>query len=229
VKKCEKEMKNFKCVIFDLDGTLIDTIADIALFMNKALELHRLPPLPVVSYAPLVGWGMKQLAFKVMPASVREAPDSDDIASALTADAMRFYGENPVINTNPYPGIMELLTEVKRKKIKTAVLSNKPDAMAYLVVNRLFPSGLFDLIRGEISGSPRKPDPEPAWDILLELGFSPRETVFLGDSEIDMETALAAGCHAVGAAWGFRPRETLEKAGAQRIIAEPRELLDFLP
>ena len=109
------------------------------------------------------------------------------------------------------------------------MLSNKPDAIASLVVNSLFPAGSFDIIRGEVPGSPRKPDPKPAWDIIMALGGSPRQTVFLGDSEIDIATALASGCHAVGAAWGFRSRETILKAGAERIIDTPEELLRLFP
>jgi phosphoglycolate phosphatase len=221
-------VKKFQCIVFDLDGTLIDTIADFALFMNKALELHDLPTVPVESYKKLVGWGMKQLALNVMPVSLKNSAQADKLADTLAADATRFYGEKPIINTKPYPGIPELLAEVRRRKIKTAVLSNKPDAMAQLVVNGLFSFGTFDAIRGEIAGKPRKPNPEPAWDVILELGFSPRDTLLLGDSEIDIETALAAGCHAVGAAWGFRSRETLVKAGAQRIIDTPLELVDIL-
>ncbi|MDR1218126.1 MAG: HAD family hydrolase [Treponema sp.] len=219
---------NFKSVIFDLDGTLVDTIADIAFFMNKALKAHHLPLVPEEAYNKLVGWGMKRLAFNVLPPEIQESTDSDALSAELAADATRFYGETPIIKTKPYAGIQELLAEVKRRKFKTAVLSNKPDAMANIVANAMFPQGSFDVVRGEIAGKPRKPAPEPVWDILVDIDSSPRGTVFLGDSEIDIETALASGCHAVGAGWGFRGAETLAKAGAERIIDKPSDLLEIL-
>ncbi|MDR2792667.1 MAG: HAD family hydrolase [Treponema sp.] len=222
-------MKNkFKSVIFDLDGTLIDTIADITLFMNKALALHGLPLAPEEEYKKLVGWGMNRLARSVMPPELRQCAEADTLAAALAADATRLYGETPVVKTKPYSGIQELLVELKRRKLKTAVLSNKPDVLANTVVNILFPRGSFDIIRGDMAGKPRKPAPEPVWDILMELDSSPRDTVFLGDSEIDIETALASGCHAVGAGWGFRGYETLVKAGAERIIDKPSDFLEVV-
>ncbi|MDR2194820.1 MAG: HAD family hydrolase [Treponema sp.] len=218
----------FKSVIFDLDGTLIDTIADIALCMNKALMLHGLPPVDEKAYKTLVGRGMKRLASSVMPPELQRSADAETCAASLADDALRFYKEAPVVHTTPYNGIRELLAELKRRKLRTAVLSNKPDVMAHIVVHALFPQGSFDVIRGEIDGKPSKPAPEPVWDILVEIDSSPRDTVFLGDSEIDMETARASGCHAVGAAWGFRSYETLAKAGAERIIDTPLDFLEIL-
>ncbi|MDR0556402.1 MAG: HAD family hydrolase [Treponema sp.] len=220
--------RKFKSVIFDLDGTLVDTIADIAFFMNKALEARHLPLVPEEAYAKLVGWGMKRLALNVLPPDIRQSAEADALSAGLAADATRFYGETPIVKTKPYAGIQELLAEVKRRKFKTAVLSNKPDAMANVVANALFPQGSFDVVRGEIAGKPRKPSPEPVWDILVDFDSNPRDTVFLGDSEIDIETARASGCHAVGAAWGFRGAETLSKAGAERIINKPSDLLEIL-
>jgi phosphoglycolate phosphatase len=108
------------------------------------------------------------------------------------------------------------------------VLTNKPDPVAALVVNGLFPSGSFDLVLGEKPGLPRKPDPASTWEILTELGRTPRETIFMGDSEIDMETARAADCHALGVSWGYRERAALEAAGADRIIDAPEQLLPLL-
>jgi phosphoglycolate phosphatase len=217
-------MMKFRGVIFDLDGTLADTIGDIAASMNRALETLGYPAIPPGAYKNLVGWGIKVLAQKALP------PGAGDEASAgiLAAAALRFYEEQPLVYTKPYPGIPGMVAELKGRNIKTAVLTNKPDSVARMVIARLFPPGAFTLIRGESPGLPRKPDPAALWDILPDLDLSPRDLIFAGDSEVDMETALAAGCHALGVSWGFRGREALIKAGAQRVIDTPAELLRLI-
>ncbi|MDR2068580.1 MAG: HAD-IA family hydrolase [Spirochaetaceae bacterium] len=214
----------FKCLIFDLDGTLVDTLQDIALAMNRALVLRGYPPVPPGEYAALIGWGIRHLAFRVLPAGARDEKN----AEALAADAVRFYAERPVTHSRPYPGIPAMVAELKKRRIKTAVLTNKPDPVTALVVKGLFPPGSFDVIRGEKPGVPRKPDPASTWEILTELDRTPRETIFMGDSEIDVETARAADCHALGVSWGFRDRAVLEAAGAGRIIDTPGELLPLM-
>jgi phosphoglycolate phosphatase len=214
----------FKCVIFDLDGTLVDTLADIAAAMNRALESQGFPPVPEEEYAGKIGWGIKQLAFLAMPPSVRD----EKTAASLAAAATRFYSENPLVHSRPYPGIVPLLAEMRRLKIKTAVLTNKPDPVASLVIGGLFAPGSFDSIQGEKPGVPRKPDPASTWEILMGLNSTPRETIFIGDSEIDMKTALAAECHALGVSWGYRPREALLEAGAQRIVDRPEDILGLI-
>jgi phosphoglycolate phosphatase len=213
-----------KCVIFDLDGTLADTIEDIALFMNKALELHGFPPLASGEYVKKVGWGIKKLAFLSLPQEFRD----EGLAEKVAADAARFYEETPLVRSKLYPGIRETVAELRRKKIKTAVLTNKPDPAARLVTEGLFPPFSFDIIRGDRPGFPRKPDPASTWEILMDLDISPRETVFMGDSEIDIETAHASGCHALAVSWGFRPPDLLKETGLVRIINSPGELLDFI-
>ncbi|MDR0567597.1 MAG: HAD family hydrolase [Spirochaetaceae bacterium] len=218
----------FKSFIFDLDGTLVDTIADIAASMNKALFRRGFPPLIPAEYTKIVGWGIKRLAFLALPADEREKPGAEELAEAVARDAARFYEESPLVYSKPYPGMLEAAAELKRKNIKTGVATNKPDPVARLVVQGLFPLGSFDRIRGDLPGAPRKPDPSVVWDMLIELNSTPRETVLVGDSEIDIETARNANCHALGVSWGFRPRESLEKAGAERIIDAPEELLRFI-
>jgi phosphoglycolate phosphatase len=214
----------FTCVIFDLDGTLVDTIGDIAASMNTALAARNFPARPREEYLKMVGWGIKRLALLALPPSARDEKTAEEIAAA----AAQYYAEHPVVYAKPYPGIPELAAALKRKKIKTAVLSNKPDPVTSLVIAKLFPPGSFDLVQGEIPGIPRKPDPASAWETLMSLDRSPRETIFMGDSEIDMETARAAGCHALGVSWGFRDRRSLEAAGAERIIDRPEELLELI-
>jgi phosphoglycolate phosphatase len=214
----------FTCVIFDLDGTLVNTLEDIARSMNRALEARGFPPVPLASYTDLVGWGIKQLAFLALPPEARD----EATVEAVAANAARFYAEEPLVHSKPYPGIPELGAELQRRRIKPAVLTNKPDPVAQLVIEGLFPAGTFDAVRGDIAGRPRKPDPASTWELIMQLDSTPRNTVFAGDSEIDIETARAAECHALGVSWGFRAREILEKAGAQRIIDRPQELLDLI-
>jgi phosphoglycolate phosphatase len=218
----------FRSLIFDLDGTLVDTIADIASSMNKALALHSFPPLIPSEYTKIVGWGIKRLAFLALPPGKQNQEGAEELANTIAEDAARFYEKSPLIHSKPYPGIPECIAELKGSKIRLAVLTNKPDPVARLVIQGLFPLGSFDIIHGDRAGVPRKPDPSAVWDILMELDSTPRQTIFVGDSEIDMETAHNANCHALGVSWGFRPRQVLENAGAERIIDSPEELLDLI-
>jgi phosphoglycolate phosphatase len=215
----------FTCVIFDLDGTLVDTLDDIALSMNRALEACGFPPVSREAYISMVGWGIKRLASLALPP---EAGRDEKTVETLAALAVRFYAQDPLVYSRPYPGIPELLEELRRRRIKTAVLTNKPDPVARLVIKGLFPPNSFDAVLGDMPGRPRKPDPAALWELLMELGRTPRDAIFAGDSEVDMETANAAECHALGVSWGFRSREVLEKAGAQRIIDAPPELLSLI-
>ena len=211
----------YKGVIFDLDGTLVDTLEDIAASMNKALLKRGFPELPAAEYRDKIGWGIKRLAFLSLPIEAR----CEEISVALAHDAANFYAENPIVYSRPYPGITELINELKQKKIKTAVLSNKPDAAAQKVITGLFQPASFDLVQGELEGRMRKPDPSSVWELLVDIDITPKDVIFMGDSEIDMETAVSSGCYALGVSWGYRSIETIIAAGAKRIIETPKDLL----
>jgi phosphoglycolate phosphatase len=218
----------FKCIIFDLDGTLADTLGDIAAAMNHALAARGFPTLSLERYAQLVGRGLRNLAREALPPSVRD----EETVDAAHRDALDYYREHPADYTKLYPGIAELVAalqrrEGRRSRIRTAVLSNKPDPLTQTVIGKLFPPLTFDLVLGEQQDFPRKPDPASTWDIITELDASPRETLFVGDSEIDLATAQAAECAFLGVAWGFRGRQALQAAGAGRIIDRPEELLEL--
>jgi len=210
-------------IIFDLDGTLVDTLEDIAVSVNRALKLRGFPEHKAEEYREKIGWGMKRITVLALPEEVRQ----EEIAATIADDASRFYLETPLFYSRPYPGMLELVAELGRKKIKTAVLTNKPDSIAQKIIAGIFPPGSFNVIQGEISGKPRKPDPACVWELLVELNLTPADIVFVGDSDIDMETALASGCFPLGVSWGFRSRQIIERAGARRIIERPEELLDF--
>ena len=213
-----------KGVIFDLDGTLIDTLGDIAASMNKALEKHGFPALDTAAYKDKVGWGLRRLASLCLPQDAQH----DDIVTAIAEDATQFYVETPLEHTTVYPGILVLIAELKRRKIKTAVLTNKNDPTTQIVVSSLFPQGSFDIVQGELNGKPRKPDPASVWDLLVELKLTPSDVIFAGDSEVDIETAVTSGCFPLGVSWGYRSRETILNAGARHIIDKPEELLLLL-
>jgi len=212
-----------RAVIFDLDGTLVDTIEDIAASMNSALKKRGFPELAAREYREKVGWGIERLAFLSLPEEER----CNETAASLAKEAAEYYAEIPYKYSKPFSGIPELISALARKKIKTAVLTNKPDPAAQKVIAGLFPPLSFNYVRGEIFGGPRKPDPACVWDLLAELDLTPAGVIIAGDSEVDIEMALASGCYPLGVSWGYRSRETIEKAGAKRIIEKPEELLDF--
>jgi len=212
-------------VIFDLDGTLVDTYKDYAASVNRALKLRGFPELPAEEFKEKIGWGVKRLSFLSLPV---QAQDEETVALAA-ADVSRFYTETPLAYSRPYPGIPELIAGLARKKIKTAVLTNKPDLVTQKVISSLFPPGSFNIVQGEIAGKPRKPDPACVWEFLIDMDLTPADIIFVGDSEIDMETALAAGCFPLGVSWGYRPRHIIEQAGARRIIDNPAQLWEFFP
>jgi phosphoglycolate phosphatase len=215
---------SYSCVFFDLDGTLVDTIEDIAAAMNHAMAKHGFPPLRPEDYVPIVGNGVRRLAFDALPEDLR----SESLASVLALDSAAYYVEHPVVFAKPYPGIQKLLAELKQKKIKTAVLSNKLDIATQLVIDALFPAGTFNAVAGERKDRPRKPDPGPAWEMLSSIDRTPRQTIFVGDSEVDIETAINIGCLPVGVSWGYRDVSVIVGAGAARVINKPAELLEVI-
>jgi phosphoglycolate phosphatase len=211
-------------VIFDMDGTIVDTLEDIAASMNRALKKLGFPELPVEDYLDKVGWGMERLAFLSLPEEKRQ----EETSSRLAEQAILFYAEDPLAYTRPYPGIPELIGVLRQRKIKIAVLTNKPDPVAQKVAAGLFPSGSFNRVQGGAPGKALKPDPASVWELLVELDLTPSDTIFAGDSEVDIKTAVSSGCFPLGVAWGYRSRETITNAGARLIIEKPEEMLELL-
>jgi phosphoglycolate phosphatase len=213
-----------KAVIFDLDGTLADTIEDLANAVNRMLSRRGLPEHDIGAYKLMVGEGFRNLVTRALPEGLR----SDDYIEAARAEASADYALRCLERTAPYPGVKELLAALRKRGVACAVLSNKPDALTKKVIAGLFPDGSFAIVRGESPEFPRKPEPASALDLCGRMDASPAETLYLGDSGVDMKTAKAAGFVALGATWGFRGEEELRAAGADALLAAPLDLLQYL-
>ena len=215
---------NRKGVLFDLDGTLVDTLEDIAAALNAVLAGNGFPRHSLEACRAMVGWGMRNLVTAALPEGRREP----GLVSALTEAMMAEYGRHPLVHSRPYPGIPELLAELRRLGLPTAVLSNKPDVLTQRIAEGLFPGHAFRAVQGERPGVPRKPDPQAARAICAGMGLEPGEILFLGDTAVDVETAHRAGMPCAGALWGFRGREELVRAGAEVLVDHPSAVLDLL-
>ena len=220
----EPSRPTIEAVVFDLDGTLADTLRDIAEAMNRALAARGMPQHPPAHYRALIGGGARELVSKVIPRDAASQAQADAVLAAFR----REYLPRPVVHTRAYPGIDELLAELARRGLPLAVLSNKLDAPTREIVRALFPDVPFAAVYGERPPLPRKPDPATALALARELGVAPERCAFVGDSQVDVSTALAAGMLPVAVTWGFRDRPELEASGAKLLIAEPRELLGLL-
>ena len=212
----------YRCVIFDCDGTLVDTLEDIAAAMNTALAEYNFPPVAIENYREMVGWGVYRLAALALPEKERTEQNIKTLGNraALLMEKQE--------KSRPYPGIPELLAELKAKKFVVGVVSNKPDAALRRMTSSLFSPFVFDAVCGLGPDMAPKPDPSAVWELLADINRVPGETVFMGDSEIDIETARNAGCYPLGVSWGFRSRSVLEKAGAARIIDTPQEIWEII-
>jgi phosphoglycolate phosphatase len=213
-----------KAVIFDLDGTLADTIEDIAAAINGSLARRGLPLHSIPALKLMVGKGFRHLVTVALPEGSRD----EAFVEEIRAEASAYYEAHALDITRPYPGIPELLAELARRGLPRAILSNKPHDLVLRVVEGLFPGQGFAVVRGEVEGFPRKPDPASALDIAARLGLAPGAIAYVGDSNVDMLTARNAGMVGIGAAWGFRGRGELEAAGADAVIEEPLDLLRHL-
>lgn len=217
-------MQQIKAIIFDLDGTLLDTVADIASAMNTVLLDHGLPLHAVSSYKQFVGHGLEHLLKVSLPAAYSSpATVSKHLPQLLAEYHRQLDGQ-----TKPYPHIEQLLTECSRRNIQLAILSNKAQEFMPAVVNKHFSQYEFALVLGAQTGIPPKPDPSGAKQIMAHLKLPAEQIIYVGDSDVDMQTAQRAGLFAIGAAWGFRGREELYAHGADIVIDDPVELITIL-
>ena len=215
---------SFKAILFDLDGTLLDTIDDLADAMSAALGELGYAARAVHECKFFVGDGRHNFALRALPQEARDQATVARCADLLT----RNYAANWAAKTRPYDGIGRMLRGVAGRGLAMAVLSNKPDQFTRQMVEHFFPSGPFRIVRGAVDGEALKPDPSAALEIAEALELSPEAFLYLGDTDTDMKTATAARMFAVGAAWGFRPAEELLASGAKKIIDHPTDLLRLI-
>jgi len=213
-----------KAVIFDLDGTLADTVADIAGAVNRALARRKLPVHELSAYKIMVGDGFLKLVTRALPEALR----GEALIEELRAEAAADYGEHCLDLSRPYPGAEELLTSLAGRGIPFAILSNKPHALTVKCASGFFPRFHFASVLGESPEFPRKPDPASALHLAAALRAAPADTLYLGDTDVDMRTAKAAGMTALGATWGFRSEAELRQGGADALLSSPLDLLNYL-
>ncbi len=217
-------MKKISAVLFDLDGTLVDSLEDIADAMNRVLARCGYPGHTYDEYRYLVGKGLANLTARCLPEGAR---DEENVVRCL-AMMMDEYRANAVVKSRLYDGIAELLDALSEAGVGLAILSNKADELTQVICERLLGRWTFEAVLGASARFPRKPDPTAALHIAREMEVAPEKFLYVGDTDTDMQTAAAAGMFAIGVTWGFRPRRELVEHGAQAVIDRPIELLDHL-
>ncbi|MDE6595815.1 MAG: HAD-IA family hydrolase [Oscillospiraceae bacterium] len=212
-----------KTIIFDLDGTLLDTLADLADSANYTMEQMGYPIHPVDSYRYFVGNGVPKLLERCLPEDKRT---EENIQTARTIFA-EYYNIHFADKTKPYDGVAELLEKLRKSGVKMAVASNKSDEFTVSLVKRFF-GNAFDMIQGGKADVPKKPAPDIVYGIMEKLGAVPENTYFAGDSNVDMYTAKNAGIKAIGCLWGFRTKEELLEGGADFLAESPMDIYKIL-
>ena len=215
---------NFTHVIFDLDGTILDTLEDLADATNWVCARHGWPAHPLEAYKSFVGNGAGKLLERVTPPTVELTPE---LRKQLMAEFSARYTAHSSDKTHAYPGMPQVLSRLKAAGVRMAVLTNKPHEAARPVVERYYP-GVFDAVQGAVVGAPLKPDPTTLFALMEKLGAAKDETLFVGDSNVDIRTGKNAGLAACGVLWGFRTRQELEAEGADYIVDSAPALVELI-
>ena len=214
----------FKAVLFDLDGTLLYTLKDVADAMNKALVHFGFSPHPVDAYKYFIGESVETEAQRALPESARDPEFVRKVAAYSEEIYDKCWGDN----THPYPGIPELLTELPRRGLSLVILSNKNDRFTKVMVEKILSQWRFKIVQGALPNVPLKPDPTMALQIAKKLRIPPEQFLYLGDTSTDMKTAVAAGMFPVGCLWGYRTADELLESGAKVLIDNPLDVLKLL-
>lgn len=212
-----------KLVIFDLDGTLLNTIEDLGQAVNHALQKNGFATHTMASYPFFVGNGVRKLITRVLPEDHRDSRTVD----TLLKDFKEYYDEHNCDFTKPYSGIYELLLDLRDAGVKMAVASNKYQAAVTRIIGHYFPDIDFVAVEGQIEGRNVKPDPSIVFSVLAQAGVPKAEVLYVGDSGVDMETARRACVESVGVTWGFRPEKELVESYAGCIVSNPQDILDM--
>ena len=212
----------YKALIFDLDGTLLDTVGDLAAAVNHALTLHKYPTHTTDSILKMVGNGVASLVARALP----DGEENPDFSSVL-ADFCAYYEVHKSDTTAPYRGIPPMLAQFSEAGLAMAIVSNKFDKAVKELASRFF-SDTVRVAIGEREGVARKPAPDAVFRALSELGVTAESAVYIGDSEVDIETARNAGLPCLSVGWGFRTEEALLRAGATRVYRTPEELTEHI-
>ena len=210
----------YKAIIFDLDGTLVNSLEDLGGSVNAMLRSYGFPEYKIDEYKYLTGNGSQKLIERVLPEG------KEELLEEALAKYKAIYQQHFCDKTAPYPGIKEMLSQARARKLPLAICTNKHQEAARAVVSKLFPADTFQMVVGNYPGSKCKPDTGNVLRIASELGVKPQETAYLGDSWVDMETATRAGFLPIGVLWGFRSREELVENGAKVLLETPAELWD---
>ncbi|MCK9295386.1 MAG: HAD family hydrolase [Desulfobulbaceae bacterium] len=213
-----------KAIIFDLDGTLLNTLEDLADSMNRVLVRMGFPTHPAAAYKYFVGDGIEILASRVLP----DAQQNKQTIQRCVEEMKREYGAHWRDKTCPYNGVNDMLHALTERNLRLNILSNKPDALTQLTVSAFFPSYSFDIVTGAKKEIPKKPDPTSALHIVKALNLSRDQFLYLGDTNTDMETARNAGIFSLGALWGFRTASELRTSGAQALLEQPLDILQHI-
>jgi len=213
---------NYRLAVFDLDGTILDTLEDLADAVNYGLRSMGYPERSIDEVRRFVGNGIALLMRRAVPEG-----SSDENCEKALAGFKEYYAVHCEDKTGPYPGINELLKELRGAGCKTAVVSNKIDSAVQVLINNQFP-GCFDYALGEVPECRRKPAPDMCEKVLSEMGVDKKDAVYIGDSDVDLETAANSGLDCIGVEWGFRGREFLKEHGAERIAASPEDIKNWI-
>lgn len=217
-------MNETKLIIFDLDGTLLDTVADLAFSVNHALAKNGFPSHAIEAYKYFVGNGVNKLIERSLP----EGYGTEANIALIKEDFRNFYDKHSADHTVPYDGIRELLQTLQKEGLMLAVASNKYHSATESLIREIFPEIAFAAVYGQREGKPPKPDPSIVLDILQRTSVMATEALYVGDSGVDMLTAANSGVRSVGVTWGFRSREELVEAGACHIANKPDEVKGFI-
>ena len=210
----------FQAILFDLDGTLIDSLADLSNACNRILAARGYPTHDQDAYRYFIGDGVKNLLLRALPPQARIEPIVTECTEAYKAE----YAQAWDVHTHAYPGIAELLATASAAGMRLAVLSNKPDTFTHQCVEKFLAGHHFDLVLGASVRFPHKPDPAAALHIAAEMNLRPDQFLYLGDTATDMQTAVAAGMYPLGALWGFRTADELRAAGAKALLNAPGDM-----